>query len=71
MKLLLCTYMLLRDEERRKKEVSKVKQTTKQSNTTHPRQYIYNCWGKLYGLIETNYCVREKMKLRDSCDGAS
>ena len=33
-----CTYMLLRDADGRKKEASKVIQTIKQSNTTHPRQ---------------------------------
>ena len=34
-------YMLLKDEEGRKKEASKVIQTTKQSNTTHPRQSFF------------------------------
>ena len=34
----MCMYM--RDEERRKKEASKVIQTTKQSNTTHQRQSL-------------------------------
>ena len=33
--------MLMRDEEGRKKEASKVKQTTRQSNTTHPRQSLF------------------------------
>ena len=31
----------MRDEEGRKKEASKVKQTTKQSNTAHPRQSLF------------------------------
>ena len=30
----------MRDEEGRKKEASKVKQTTRQSNTAHPRQSL-------------------------------
>ena len=34
-------YMLMRDEEERKKEASKVKQTTKQSNTANPRQSLF------------------------------
>ena len=40
--MLFCfQYMLVRDAKGRKKEASKVKQTTKQSNTTHPRQSIF------------------------------
>ena len=31
----------MKDAERRKKEASKVKQTTKQSNTAHPRQSLF------------------------------
>ena len=34
-------YLLMRGEERWKKEASKVKQTTRQSNTTHPRQSLF------------------------------
>ena len=34
-------YMLMRDEEGRKKEASKIKQTTRQSNTAHPRQSLF------------------------------
>ena len=33
--------MLMRDAEGRKKEASKVKQTTRQSNTAHPRQSLF------------------------------
>ena len=33
--------MFMRDEEGRKKEASKVKQTTRQSNTAHPRQSLF------------------------------
>ena len=36
----VCIYMLMRDAEGRKKEASKGIQTTKQSNTTHPRQSL-------------------------------
>ena len=40
---------LMRDEEGRKKEVSKIKQTTRQSNTANPRQSLFlrkmNCLG--------------------------
>ena len=56
-------YMLIRDAEGRKKEASKVIQTTRQSNTTHPRQSLfqrkmsclvcinlYTCSGSLYIL---------------------
>ena len=32
--------MVMRDEEGRKKEASKVIQTAKQSNRTHPRQHV-------------------------------
>ena len=35
------TYMLMRDAEARKKEASKVIQTTRQSNTTHPKQSLF------------------------------
>ena len=35
------SYMLMRDAEGRKKEAIKVKQTTRQSNTTHPRQSFF------------------------------
>ena len=31
----------MRDEEERKKEASKVKQTTRQRNTAHPRQLLF------------------------------
>ena len=31
----------MRDEKKRKKEASKVKQTTRQSNTAHPRQSLF------------------------------
>ena len=34
------TYKSMRDEEGRKMEASKVKQTTRQSNTVHPRQSL-------------------------------
>ena len=34
-------YILMRDAEGRKKETSKVIQTTKQSNTAHPRQSFF------------------------------
>ena len=41
----MCIYnvhVLMRDEkEGRKKETSKVKQTTRQSNTAHPRQSLF------------------------------
>ena len=36
-------YMLMRDVEGRKKEVSKAIQTTSQSNTTHPKQSSQKC----------------------------
>ena len=36
--VIFMLYMLMRNAEGRKKEASKVKQTTKQSNTAHPRQ---------------------------------
>ena len=32
---------VMRDEEGRRKEASKVTQTTRQSNTTHPRQSLF------------------------------
>ena len=35
-------YMLMRDEEGRKKEASKVKQTTRQSNTAHANIQTFN-----------------------------
>ena len=39
--------VLMRDEkEGRKKEASKVKQTTRQSNTAHPRQDVTSCTRK-------------------------
>ena len=39
---LIVLHVLIRDEERWEKEASKVKQTTKQSNTANPRHvYIY------------------------------
>ena len=39
---LWCTYILMRDEEEKsKKEASKVTQTMKQSNTAHPRQVTF------------------------------
>ena len=63
-----CTYIhvLMRDE--RKKEASKVKQTTRQSNTAHPRQSLFLRkmsflrWDMMYtGLQEWNitvhYCI--------------
>ena len=34
-------YIMFNERCRRKKEASKVKQTTKQSNTAHPRQSIH------------------------------
>ena len=37
---ILYTYACLRRKEGRKKEASKVKQTTRQSNTSHPRQSL-------------------------------
>ena len=40
--MLLIIYMLMRDGEGRKKEASKVLQTTKQINTGHPRQSLFS-----------------------------
>ena len=45
--------MLMIDEEGRKKEASEVKQTTRQSNTAHPRQSLFQRknelpWGIVY-----------------------
>ena len=37
----LLRYISMRDEEGRKKEASKVKRTTRQSNTAHPRQSLF------------------------------
>ena len=34
-------HVLMKDEEERKKEASKIKQITKQSNTAHPRQSLF------------------------------
>ena len=39
--IMLYIIMLMRDEEGRKKEANKVKQTTKQSNT---HVHVYTCW---------------------------
>ena len=36
-------HVLMRDAEGRKKEASKVKQTTRQSNTVHPKQSFLSC----------------------------
>ena len=36
-----CIYILMRDAEGRKKEASKAIQTTRQSNTAHPRQSLF------------------------------
>ena len=43
----LYMYMLMRDEEGRKKEASKVKQTTRQNNTAHPRKSLFQRKNKL------------------------
>ena len=37
----IYVYMLRDEKEGRKKEASKVKQTTRQSNTAHPRQSLF------------------------------
>ena len=50
--------MLMTDAEGRKKEASKVIQTTKQSNTAHPRQPLFQ--GKMSGThmhIHTSYIM--------------
>ena len=39
--IIIIYAMLTRDAEGRKKEASKVKQTTRQSNTAHPRQPLF------------------------------
>ena len=49
-------YMLMRDTKGRKKIASKVKQTTRQSNTTHPRQSLFQknelrIWTVTSGMI--------------------
>ena len=63
----VMVHVLMRDAEGRKKEASKVKQTTRQSNTAHPRQslsciymYMYNvhahcderCWYLVFHILE-------------------
>ena len=57
----LHVHVLMRDElEGRKKEASKAKQTTRQSNTAHPRQSLFlrkmSClgWDSIYIYIDTS-----------------
>ena len=62
----------MRDGEGRKREASKVKQTTRQSNTAHPRQslavqrlarpIIKYSTIYLYKYVETNQTKNEKKK---------
>ena len=49
-------YVLMRDEEGRNKEASKIKQRTKQSNTAHQRKmsylgHVYTCTWYMYILM--------------------
>ena len=70
-RVIMDMYVLMRDAERRKKEASKVKQTTKQSNTTHPRQSLFHRYIELsqvgsepvymYMYMNTFYTVLTKM----------
>ena len=49
-RLLCCLYSMRDAKEGRKKEASKVKQTTRQSNTAHPRQ--------LFNFLRKISCLR-------------
>ena len=53
-------------DERRKKEASKVKQTTRQSNTTHPRQSLFlrkmSCLRYMYMYMQGSAGVRRILK---------
>ena len=48
-------HVLMRDEKEGRKEASKVKQTTRQSNTAHPRQSLF--------LRKMSYVPRVGLKL--------
>ena len=49
--------MLMRDTEGRKKEASKVKQTTRQSYTAHPRQSLFLRKNELQLCVYTHDCA--------------
>ena len=52
-------YVLMRDEEGRKKEASKVKQTTRQSNIAYPRQSLFQRKNELplVGHVYMHLCI--------------
>ena len=59
----------MRDEEGRKKEASKVKQTTRKSNTAHPRQSLFQtCTCECAHVCMMRGDVRDEMMRGDVRD---
>ena len=68
-------HVLMRDEEERKKEASKVKQTTRQSNTAHPRQSLFlrkmSCLGTSTLHFSLSFCSIYTSRRCLQCSGSN